>query len=136
MKEFLEIIVESKTALSIEVFEPILQLLPIKTLPIWFIVILDFGSNPKPAPPITAPDLIIQLDPIIQFCKLELEFIIWDLTSSYSTFRMYMRCLTLFDQPLRETGAMFSLESLCFCVSGWGLFSVPFYNAGKVIVGQ
>ena len=34
INEFLEIIVESKTALSIVVFDPILQLSPIKTLPV------------------------------------------------------------------------------------------------------
>ena len=37
---------------------------------------LDFGSNPNPLPPITAPDLIIQLDPITQSCKFVFEFII------------------------------------------------------------
>ena len=76
INEFLEIIVESKTALSIVVFEPILQLSSIKTLPTWFILTLDFGSNPKPVPPITTPDLITQSDPIIQSCIVELEYMI------------------------------------------------------------
>ena len=53
-----------------------LQLSPIKTLPIWFILTLDLGSNPKPVPPITTHDLTTQSDPIIQSCKLELECII------------------------------------------------------------
>ena len=58
------------------VLEPILQLSPIKTLPIWLIVIFDLGSKPKPAPPITEPDLITQFDPIIQSCRLQLEYMI------------------------------------------------------------
>ena len=76
INEFFEIIVDSKTALSIVEFDPMLQLSPIITLPMWLIRTFDFGSNPKPVPPITAPDLTIQLEPIIQSCKLELEFII------------------------------------------------------------
>ena len=53
-----------------------MQLSPIKTFPMWLILTFDFGSKPKPVPPITAPDLIIQSVPIMQSCKLELECIV------------------------------------------------------------
>ena len=65
IKQFSEIIVESNTALSIVVLEPMLQLFLIITFPKCWILILVLGSNPKPVPPITAPDLIIQFSPII-----------------------------------------------------------------------
>ena len=71
------IIVESNTALSIVVFEPIDEFLPIKTLPLWLIFCLVFISKPKPVPPILAPDFIIEFSIMIVF---EIETFSWIIT--------------------------------------------------------